>query len=168
MTATTLAPPRPRAAAPDPGGRRPVYLQAGQVVASGEPAAISTIVGSCVAVCLFDPVAGVGGMNHYLLPLPVQRERSARFGNVAIPELVAAVMGRGARRDRLAAKVFGGACVIDVFRGSGRHLGQDNVELALRTLEAEGIPVLERDVGGSRGRKVIFHSDDGAAWVRSL
>jgi len=110
----------------------------------------------------------VGGMNHYLLPLPVQRERSPRFGNVAIAELLRAVLDRGARRDRLQAKVFGGACVIEVFRGSGRHLGEDNVQLALRTLEAERIPVADHDVGGTRGRKVIFHADDGSAWVRCL
>ncbi len=110
---------------PDPGGRVQHYLHAGQIVASAVPAAITTIVGSCVAVCLFDPVAGVGGMNHYLLPLPVQREWSPRFGNVAIAELLRAVLDRGARRDRIQAKVFGGACVIEVFRGSGRHLGED-------------------------------------------
>lgn len=153
---------------PAPGGRIPIYLQAGQVVASAEPAAITTIVGSCVAVCLFDPEARVGGMNHYLLPIPVQREWSPRFGNVALVELLRAVLERGARRDRLQAKVFGGACVIEAFRGSARQLGEENVQLALRTLADEGIPVTSRDVGGTRGRKVIFHSDDGSAWVRSL
>lgn len=163
-------PPRqPASPQPPPsGGRTQIYLQAGQVVASAEPAAITTIVGSCVAVCLFDPEAGVGGMNHYLLPIPVQREWSPRFGNVALVELLRAVLERGARRERLQAKVFGGACVIEAFRGSARALGDENVQLALRTLAAEAIPVASRDVGGTRGRKVIFHSDDGSAWVRSL
>ncbi|HZZ85974.1 MAG TPA: chemotaxis protein CheD [Anaeromyxobacteraceae bacterium] len=154
--------------APAGDGRAKLYLQAGQILTAAEPTAITTVVGSCVAVGLFDAAAGAGGMNHFLLPYPVQGELTPRFGSVAIPELVRLVLERGARRNRLQAKVFGGACVIDVFRGSGRHVGEDNVELALRTLEAERIPVMERDVGGTRGRKVIFHADDGSAWVRSL
>ncbi len=159
-------------AASVPGGdgvaRRQVYLQAGQVFASAEPASVVTILGSCVAVCLFDPAAGVGGMNHYLLPLAVERERSARFGNVALARLLDEVLERGARRGNLRAKVFGGAGVLDGFQRSGRSLGHDNVDLALRTMEAEGIPVVDGDVGGRRGRKLVFHVDDGSAWVRTL
>lgn len=167
---------RPRAAEPrgssapgeDGVERRRVYLQAGQVFASAEPASVVTILGSCVAVCLFDPVARVGGMNHYLLPLSVERERSARFGNVALALLLDEVLARGARKGNLRAKVFGGAGVLDGFQRSGRSLGHDNVELALRTLEREGIPVVDGDVGGRKGRKVIFQVDDGSAWMRTL
>lgn len=148
--------------------RRQVYLQAGQVFASAEPTSVVTILGSCVAVCLFDPVVGVGGMNHYLLPLAVERERSARFGNVALALLLQEVLDRGARKGSLRAKVFGGAGILDGFQRNGRHLGHENVDLALRGMEAEGIPVVERDVGGRRGRKVVFQVDDGSAWVRTL
>jgi chemotaxis protein CheD len=148
--------------------RRTVHLQPGQVFASAEPTSVVTILGSCVAVCLFDPVARVGGMNHYLLPLFVQRERSPRFGNVALALLLDQVLLHGARKVNLSAKVFGGAGVLDGFQRSGRSLGHDNVELALRTLEAEGIPILDGDVGGRRGRRLVFHVDDGSAWVKPL
>ncbi len=154
--------------ASDGVARRQVYLHAGQLFASTEPTSVVTILGSCVAVCLFDPVAKVGGINHYLLPLAVQRERSPRFGSVAVALLLEEVLGYGAQRGSVRAKVFGGAGVMDGFRGNGRHLGRDNVDFALRALEAAAIPVVESDVGGSRGRKVIFQVDDGSAWVRTL
>lgn len=152
---------------PDTGARRQVYLHAGQLSAAPEPTAITTVLGSCVAVCLFDPVARVGGMNHFLLPHHVERERSARFGNVAVPQLIEAVVAAGASRGALVAKLFGGASVLGAASG-GRRLGEENVALALQLLEGAGVPVLDRDVGGDRGRKLVFVTDDGTAWVRAL
>ncbi|HEU4385038.1 MAG TPA: chemotaxis protein CheD [Anaeromyxobacteraceae bacterium] len=146
--------------------RRSVYLHAGQVHAAGEPSSVVTVLGSCVAVCLCDREAAVGGMNHFLLPHATLREQSPRFGAVAMPQLLEQVLRLGARRERLEAKVFGGACVIEALKG--RNLGSENVELALRVLRGAGIQVLERDVGGHRGRKLVFHTDVGAAWVRTL
>ncbi len=81
-------------------------------------------------------------------------------------ELLERVLERGAERRRLVAKVYGGACVVPAFRS--RNLGTDNVEVALRALERERIALGGSDVGGSRGRKIIFHSDVGSVWVRSL
>jgi chemotaxis protein CheD len=164
---TALDQPPSPSGTPDSGGRAHVYLHAGQLSVAAVPTAITTILGSCVAVCLFDPAARVGGMNHFLLPLHVEREKSPRFGTVAVPQLVDEVVRAGARRDALLAKVFGGASVIGAFRGS-RNLGEENAQLALRLLEDARIRVLDMDVGGKRGRKVIFHSDDGTAWVRQL
>jgi chemotaxis protein CheD len=152
---------------PDAGTRAQVYLHAGQVFASATPTAVTTVLGSCVSVCLHDPVARVGGVNHFLLPLHVDRERSARFGTVAVPELVAAVVRAGGARGRLVAKVFGGASVIAAISG-GRRLGDENARLALDLLEAARIPVLDHDVGGRRGRKLVYFVDEGTAWVREL
>jgi chemotaxis protein CheD len=154
-------------AAPDHGDRAHVYLHAGALAIASRPTAITTVLGSCVAVCLHDPIAKIGGMNHFLLPLHVERERSARFGTVAVPQLVEEVVRAGASRAGLVAKVFGGASVIGAFRGA-RNLGAENAALAIRILEEAHIPVLDRDVGGTRGRKLIFHVDDGTAWVRQL
>lgn len=149
------------------GRARPsVYLHAGQVHASAEPSSVVTVLGSCVAVCLWDTRAGVGGVNHFLLPHPTLREQSARFGAVAMPQLLEQVLRLGARRAQLEAKVFGGACLMDAMKG--RNLGAENVELALRALQEAGVPVRERDVGGRNGRKLVFHTDVGAAWVRKL
>jgi chemotaxis protein CheD len=155
------------ARAPDAGDRLQVYLHAGQLHAASAPTAISTVLGSCVAVCLYDPIAKVGGMNHYLLPLHVDREKSPRFGTVAIPQLVEAVVRAGGSRGALVSKVFGGASVIGAM-GKGRRLGEENALLALRLLEEARIPVLDQDVGGTRGRKLVFFVDEGTAWVRHL
>jgi chemotaxis protein CheD len=152
---------------PDLGARALVYLHAGQLVAAAVPTAITTVLGSCVAVCLHDAEARVGGMNHFLLPHHVERERSARFGNVAVPQLVDAVLRAGAQRRRLVAKVFGGAAVLAGL-GVGRRLGEENAALAVRLLQEAGIPVRDVDVGGNRGRKLVFVTDDGIAWVRAL
>jgi chemotaxis protein CheD len=153
--------------APDPGSRAHVYLHAGQLVAAAVPTAITTVLGSCVAVCLHDPITRTGGMNHFLLPLHVERDRSPRFGTIAVPGLVDELVRAGASRRALVAKVFGGASVIAGL-ARGRRLGEENAKLAFRLLEEARIPVLDQDVGGSRGRKVVFFADEGTAWVRQL
>jgi chemotaxis protein CheD len=176
------------------GGVPNAYLHAGHLFVSGTPCRVSTILGSCVSVALFDPVAQVGGLNHFLLPVgPEQAAPSARFGTVAVPWLIEALVAAGAQRRSLHAKVFGGACVLRAFRsepsprvmrqaGSGSiasvslpalragggNLGQKNVQVAKAILLAEGIPIVAEDVNGERGRKLIFQTHDGAAWVRSL
>jgi chemotaxis protein CheD len=146
------------------------YLPPGQLLASWEPARITTILGSCVAVCLWDPELGLGGMNHFLLPRGSATTPSAacRFGNLAVPRLIDGVLAVGCRREGLRAKVFGGACVLEAFRGGARHLGTQNVEAALEVLKREAIPVVAEDIGGDRGRKLVFSTSDGGAWVRSL
>jgi chemotaxis protein CheD len=150
-------------------GRRTIYLHPGKLYASSEPCAVTTILGSCVAVCLWDPVLGIGGINHYLLPHgPGNGQSSERFGDVAIPSLIGKLLALGSATRGLRAKLFGGACVIDAMRASDHNLGAKNVEAACRLLEEEGIPVVGGDVGGPKGRKLIFHSDDGTAWVKLL
>ena len=102
----------PPSNSPGDGGRQQVYLHAGDLVIANRPTAIVTILGSCVAVCLWDATARVGGVNHYLLPFHVEREKSPRFGSIAIPRLLEEVVAAGADPNRLQAKVFGGASVI--------------------------------------------------------
>ncbi len=146
-----------------------VYLQPGQLYASEQPSAVTTVLGSCVAICLWDPARGIGGMNHYLLPFFAgDGHGSARFGNVAVAQLVDRMAALGASRSRLKAKVFGGACVLDAFRARRGHLGEKNAGVAFRLLEDLGVPVVSRDVGGRCGRKLIFHTDRGNAWVCNL
>lgn len=159
--------PAPAAAPPS----RSIYLHPGKIYAGAEPAVVTTILGSCVAVCLWDAGRGVGGINHYLLPhWAAGSEATARYGNVALRALLDRVVALGARRDALQAKVFGGACVLDAFRpGQGAtHLGERNSELAVHFLASESIRVVASDVGGSRGRKLIFRTDDGTALVRAI
>ena len=147
-----------------------VYLHSGKLHVSARPCRVSTILGSCVAVAVFDPTTGVGGLNHFLLPhgAPGSPAQAARFGNLAVSQLVEAALSAGARRASLQAKLFGGACVLAAFKKPGGHLGTRNVEVAREMLNAERIPVVAEDVEGSSGRKLIFQTHDGVAWVRSL
>ncbi|HEX8393364.1 MAG TPA: chemotaxis protein CheD [Longimicrobium sp.] len=163
----SAARPEPAAA---PVARRAVYLHPGHVVVSGEPAAVTTILGSCVSVCLWDARLRVGGMNHFLLPNHAgMGTASARFGCVAMRKLLDGMRSLGCRTADLDARVIGGACVVEAFRGTGEgHLGDRNAELALQALEHHGIRVTRCDVGGHRGRKLLFHTDEGTAAVRLI
>jgi chemotaxis protein CheD len=143
-----------------------VYLAPGRVYASADDVRLTTILGSCVAVCICDEQAGVGGMNHFLLPegpgsLP-------RFGESAVPMLIAELLALGAERSRMRAKVFGGACVLDAFRSERRSLGERNVETARTLLRAANVRVVSEDVLGESGRKVEYEVRTGTAWVKRI
>jgi chemotaxis protein CheD len=134
------------------GERRQVFLHPGSLYASKNPTRITTILGSCVAVCLWSPELGIGGMNHYLLPAAEVGADPLRYGRQAIWRLLDDLKRLGALRATLLARVFGGACTMPSVWTSWPHLGWQNVEFAAEILEVEGIPVLEWDVGGLRGR----------------
>ncbi len=153
-----------------PGSERSkVYLHPGQLFASSEPCVVTTILGSCVAVCVWDCVQRIGGINHYLLPFWVGNgQASPRFGNVAVQRLIEKLLALRSQKQNLQAKLFGGACVLEAFRGRENHLGMKNVEVARKLLEVEGVPVIGEDVGGRQGRKLIFHTDEGTALVKLL
>lgn len=154
---------------PPAGTLQAAYLHAGHILVSREPCRITTVLGSCVAVGLWDDITGVGGLNHFLLPDRLATgAASPRFGNLAVRALIDGVLAAGGRRGSLQAKVFGGACVLRAFREGGWHLGSKNVEVARRMLAEARIPIAAEDVEGTRGRKLIFQTHDGAAWVRSL
>lgn len=157
-------------ALPSAGTLRAAYLHAGHILVSRDPCRVTTVLGSCVAVGVWDPVSGIGGINHFLLPDRLGAGApSPRFGNVAVHALIEGVIAAGAHRHALRAKVFGGACVLRAFQKDGAwHLGSKNVDVARRLLREEGIPIAVEDVEGTRGRKLIFQTHDGAAWVRSL
>ena len=93
---------------------------------------------------------------------------SPRCGAIGVPTLIKKVLYLGADPKRLQAKLFGGANVIDAFRDRDNHLGLQNVHIARELLEAEAIPVVGEDVGGHKGRKLIFLTDDGSVWVKEL
>jgi chemotaxis protein CheD len=146
-----------------------IYLHPGQLFASAVPCAITTVLGSCVSVCLYDVERGIGGANHFLLPHAGTRTNEPlRSGASAIEALLRCVLDLGARRHKLAAKVFGGARVLHTMHPERFHLGIANINVARSVLSAERIPVLAEDVGGMRGRKLRFVTGDGSAWVQEL
>jgi chemotaxis protein CheD len=164
--------PRSESAHP-PGGVGPnadvrrFYLHAGQLYAAGEPTEIVTILGSCVAVCLFDAARAIGGVNHFMLP-GAGPTPSPRYAKDAVELLLSQLVALGARRNRLEAKLFGGASVLKLGTDSGRDLGARNIEAARLKLAEERIPVVNEDVGGNRGRKLLFSTGDGTALVKQV
>ena len=153
------------------GGSRQVpsvYLYPGELIATSDPSVISTVLGSCVSVCLLDPVTRSGGANHFLLPHLTRGDGSScRFGRTAMEMLVARMLALGCRKRNLTARVFGGASQFEV-SGGRTSIGSQNVQLATRFLEEEEIPILVQEVGGSRGRKLAFNTETGDVFVRTL
>lgn len=153
----------------DEGPRPTVYVHAGQLFASPIGTDVTTILGSCVAICLWDAAIGIGGMNHYMLSFDRGTvSPSLRHGKHATEELLLTLSRFGAVRGRLQAKVFGGACILPSFQQGSSDLGQKNIDLARALLLAERIPIVGGDVGGPRGRKLIFSTDSGEARVKRL
>ena len=139
----------------------------GQVFASATPAVVSTVLGSCVAACLFDPESAIGGMNHFMLPDAKRETQSAAFGVHAMELLINKIMQLGGDRRRLQAKVFGGGNVL-ALQGAALQVGQRNVNFVLTFLSDEGIPVVGKRVGGGTGVKLCFQTNSARALVKPL
>ncbi len=133
--------------------------------------AVTTVLGSCVSTCLWDPVERIGGMNHFMLPGDNAHPdspwaASARFGVYAMEVLINQMIHLGADRRRLVAKVFGGARLLAGFERL--DVGAKNSEFVVEFLRVEGIRVLARDLQDVCPRKVHFFVESGKAQVKRL
>ncbi len=132
------------------------FLEPGYIFLAARPTVISVVLGSCVSVCMYDRKRKVGGMNHFRRPVVRDRRRAtAVYGNVATLALVRMMLNDGSKKKHLEAQVFGGAHNAEV---SSRNIGRENIHIAKRILARERIPVVSEDVGGSRGRKIVFNT----------
>lgn len=137
------------------------FLYPGAIHISPEPYVITTILGSCIAVCLYDPVLKIGGMNHYMLPLwNGQGLASPRYGNIAIEKLLSNLQSLGSSKNNIKAKIFGGAEIIST-NVSQFMIGERNINIAKDLLKEADIPIVAQSVGGKLGRKIIFDSYSG-------
>lgn len=148
-----------------------VKILPGQYHAAQGQGAISTVLGSCVSTCLWDPVERIGGMNHFMLPGDNARPdspwaASARFGLYAMEVLINDMLRLGADRHRLVAKVFGGAQLLAGF--DRLDVGAKNSEFVLHFLREEGIRVLAQDLLDVCPRKVHFFVATGKVQVKRL
>jgi chemotaxis protein CheD len=148
-----------------------VKILPGQYHASSGPGTITTVLGSCVSTCLWDPIARIGGMNHFMLPgdgaAPnASWTASARFGVYAMEVLINEMAHLGADRRRLVAKVFGGARVLAGF--DKLDVGAKNAEFVLEFLKVEGIPVAAQDLLDVHPRKVHFFPSTGKVQLKRL
>lgn len=145
---------------------RVLHVIQGSFETSGDPDTVMmTILGSCVAVCLWDPIAQVGGMNHFLLANePDKCAIGYRQGLHAMELLINGLLKLGAQRNRLKSKVFGGAMMQNRF---GR-IGKANADFALRYLNDEGIELVAQSFGGTMARRIRFSPTSGLAQQRLL
>jgi chemotaxis protein CheD len=136
---------------------------------TGDDLMITTVLGSCVAACIRDPLTGVGGMNHFMLPEgDGQSPASAtmRYGAFAMEVLINEVLKAGAARERLEAKVFGGGAVLAAMHQM--NIGERNGQFVLSYLKTEGIPVLAKDLGDVHARRISYFPRDGRVMVRKM
>jgi len=157
-----------------------VKILPGEYFATADATAISTLLGSCVSVCLYDRDRGVGGMNHFMLPKVLLQENatrcatpyappcanacSARYGACAMKHLLERLEVLGARRTNLKAKIFGGGRVM----AGGVNIGQKNATFILGYLDEQGIPVVASDLGDCCPRKLFFFPATGRVFVKRL
>ncbi len=144
------------------------FLLPGTIKVSSKEMNISTLLGSCVAVCLWDKKLHQGGINHYMLPFwNGQGLASPKYGNIAIEKLIKNLIHIGSDKKDLIAKVFGGAAVINssdcVF-----NIGERNIEIQESILHENGIKVVAKSVGGQMGRKLIFNTETGTVRMKYI
>ncbi|MFP3959725.1 MAG: chemotaxis protein CheD [Spirochaetaceae bacterium] len=136
-------------------------LHPGEYYATGDPVLISTVLGSCIAVALYDPKLRFGGLNHFMLPgrldsTNFMMSETGKYGMFAMELLINELIKMGARKERLRAKVFGGGHVLQGEVGRDGGVPQSNIRFAFDYLETENIPVESSDVGSTIGRKIFL------------
>jgi chemotaxis protein CheD len=147
-----------------------VLLHSGEHYATNEDLVISTLLGSCVAACLYDPVAHVSGMNHFMLAnrryaknLPICATEAGRYGEEAMELLLGDMCRLGAVKTRVRAKAFGGGDVLNtISKDNFFCVGEVNVRFIREFLKMEGIPLDAEDLGGKQGRVIRFRTDNYA------
>jgi len=144
------------------------YLYPSHIFTSVKPAKVKTVLGSCVAVCLWDSVRNMGGINHFMLPLwNGDGLPSPKYGNIAIEKLAEKLIALGCMKNNLKAKVFGGA---ESFDHSQNHfkVGQRNIAVAIDTLNDLKINIVAKSLGGSMGRNILFDTYSGEVMMRYI
>lgn len=131
-------------------------LKPGFIYVSSRPAIVSTVLGSCVSVCIYDSVRNTGGMNHFQKPKTSTPENStARFGNISTMALVNIMLKGGSKAENLEAQIIGGSFNP---KYSKKDIGKKNIKEAKKALKKKKVKIVSEDVGGAKGRKVVFNT----------
>jgi len=152
-----------------------VTIYSGNYYVSNNPKeVIYTLLGSCIAVCLFDSQKGIGGMNHFMLPRQSpfsgksKETKKGWFGSDSIDLMIEEILKRGGSLSRLKAKVFGGAQMVENLDLINSNVSKANINFALDYLNQKQIPIIAKDVGGYSGRKIYYYLEDNSVLVRRL
>lgn len=133
------------------------FLQPGYIFVPDQSISISTVIGSGVSVCIYDKKNRIGGMNHFQLPyMAAKGKTTALYGNVATIALIKMMLAHESQRKHLEAQIFGGAYNP---KKNDKDIGRENIEIAQKILLKSKISIISRDVGGEKGRKVVFNTD---------
>ena len=148
-------------------------LNIGQMIVVDTPSLISTVLGSCVSVCLYSLDKKIGGMIHYALPFQLDHnidEDPLRYGDQAIPILIKEMEKISFEpKNTFKAKIIGGAnCLVRTTGGGYNNIGEQNIQMARDLLKRYQIEVTGEHIGGEVGRKVYFYTTDGRVLVSSL
>lgn len=144
------------------------FLFPSTLLAESKPHLVQTILGSCVAVCLYDTRIGIGGINHYMLPVWTGNGLpSPKYGDVAIDLLVEKMLSLGAQKRNMIAKVFGGASQNNLGH-TLFEIGKRNIAIAEKNLYQHGISIEGKSTGGDRGRKILFNTASGQVLMTFL
>jgi chemotaxis protein CheD len=144
-----------------------VHLLPGEYYVTTSEEFVTTVLGSCVSTCIHDPVVGIGGMNHFMLPEDPSADQAGnalRYGGFAVERLINELLKQGAVRGRLECKVFGGGQVI----AGTSDIGKSNVDFVRVYLADEGLPIVAEDVGGQVARRVRYHARSGRVFLKQL
>lgn len=143
----------------------------GEYFVSREPMVVYTVLGSCISACVRDPIAGVGGMNHFMLPAPTEHQtgdawggESARYGSFAMEQLINGILKRGGQKDRLEVKLFGAG---KIYEGN-IDVGARNTEWVLNYVKTERLSVVGRDLGDVYPRKIYYFTDSGRVLMKRI
>lgn len=148
--------------------QNPYFLHPSTICVSMEPQWVTTVLGSCVAVCFIDRRRKIGGINHYMMPYwNGEGLESPKFGNVAILQLFMKMLDFGAKKEDIVCKIFGGAEVLSE-QITVYNIGQRNIELAYKLIAELGISVVSSSTGGKQGRKIHFNTATGEVLQKYL
>jgi len=155
-------------------GRKHITISPGEYFITKENAIITTLLGSCIAICLFDSKNNIIGMNHFLNPKnnslgpkTISKKERGRYGDTAMMMLLDDIICKGAYRKRLQAKVFGGAALMEN-QSQYFGVGQKNVDYAISFLEKENIPIVSSDVKGTNGRVIHFFNHSFKVMLKNV
>lgn len=133
-------------------------LRPGYIYVPQSATMISTVLGSCVSVCLWDKKRGFGGVNHFLYPLTRDPARAtARYGNVATKALIRIFLEEGSSLKHLEAQIFGGSALAES-SPEAAQISRENIAIARHVLQRSKISIVSEDVGGNKGRKLVYNS----------
>lgn len=151
-------------------GIKTIKILPGEFYVTRENERIETVLGSCISACVRDPISGVGGMNHFMLPVDKnstgvsELSDANRYGNYAMENLVNALLNAGAKRERLEFKLFGGGRIMN----SMTNIGWYNIGFAFDYVYTEGFKIVSQDIGDIYPRKILFYPNSGRVRVRRL